>query len=220
MDPAALARACLRDHARAAVVVATAGTPLTGAVDDVPTLRDAAGLAGAVHVHVEGTSGGIVAAAAPDRPAFGFAAGADSVTLSGRRILGVPAPWGVALLRGTDPREGDAEFRAAVDDAAGDTAVLLWEAVSRLGVDGLVQRVGRCLETACYAQHRLDAARQRPHRHPGSVAVSFTRPPGWVCRKWHLASDGDRARIVATPRLTTSAVDELTEDLLRGAEVP
>ncbi len=219
MDPAALARSCLRDDGRAAVVVATAGTPMTGAVDDVPALREAARLAGAVHVHVDGTSGGIVAAAAPGRPAFGLADGADSVALSGRRILGVPAPWGMALLGGTDAAAHRTECRAAVDPGAEDTAVLLWEALSRLGLDGLVQRVGRCLETASYVQRRLAAVQRRPRRHPASVAVSFTRPPGWVCRKWGLALDGDRARIVATPRLTATAVDELTEDLLRGPQV-
>ncbi|HET6635459.1 MAG TPA: pyridoxal-dependent decarboxylase [Streptomyces sp.] len=220
MDPAALARSCMRGHGRAAVVVATAGTTMTGAVDDVPALRDAATLAGAVHLHVDGTSGGIVAAAAPGQPAFGFGAGADSVSLSGRRILGMPAPWGVALLRGGEPAVPGGGPPSAAAPGAGDTAVLLWNALRRLGVDGLVQRVGRCLETASYVHLRLAAAHHRPRRHPASLAVSFTRPPGWVCRKWDLALDGDRARIVATPRLTATAVDELAADLARGAAGP
>jgi histidine decarboxylase len=217
MDPAALARACLHGGGHAAVVVATAGTPMTGAVDDVPALREAARLAGAVHVHLAGTSGGIVAATAPHMPPFGFAAGADSVSLGGRRVLGMSVPWGAALVCG-GPHTPAGRHRAAVDPGAGENAVQLWEALHGLGVDGLVQRVGRCLETASYAHRRLDAARCRPRRHPGSVAVSFTRPPGWVCRKWGLAVDGDRARIVATPRLTATAVNELTGDLLRGME--
>ena len=218
MDPAALARACLRAGGQAAVVVATAGTPMTGAVDDVPALREAARLAGAVHVHLDGTVGGIVAATAPGRPPFGFAAGADSVCLGGRRVLGLSVPWGVALV-GAGPDSPAGRHRAAVDPGAGENAVQLWEALRGLGLGGLVQRVDRCLETASYAHRQLAAAQRRPRRHPASLAVSFTRPPGWVCRKWPRAA-GDRARIVATPRLTATAVDELTEDLLRGVEAP
>jgi histidine decarboxylase len=220
MDPAALARACRRQGSPDAIVVATAGTPMTGAVDDVPALREAARLAGGVHLHVDGTRGGIVAAAAPDPPPFGFPAGADSVSLGGRAVLGMPDLWGAVLLGEVTPSPWEPSACVPLDaDGGAAAAVRLWGVLCALGVDGLLRRVAGLLETASYAERRLADAGCRPCRHPASVAVSFARPPGWVCRKWGLDVEGERARIVAARGLTADAVDELADDLLRSVPV-
>ncbi|MGW2927356.1 pyridoxal-dependent decarboxylase [Streptomyces fungicidicus] len=107
MDPEELRLQVLqRRGLGGAVVVATFGTTMRGAVDDVRVLRAAGG---EVYVHVDAAGGGLVAAHTRPEPNWSFAHDADSLNVSGHPVLGVPVPAaGVSLVR-----------RALLPEAAG-----------------------------------------------------------------------------------------------------
>ncbi|MGW3317368.1 pyridoxal-dependent decarboxylase [Streptomyces fungicidicus] len=98
MDPEELRLQVLqRRGLGGAVVVATFGTTMRGAVDDVRVLRAAGG---EMYVHVDAAGGGLVAAHTRPEPNWSFAHGADSLNVSGHPVLGVPVPAaGVSLVR-------------------------------------------------------------------------------------------------------------------------
>ncbi|MGP3953481.1 pyridoxal-dependent decarboxylase [Streptomyces sp. 7N604] len=202
-----------------AIVVATCGTTMRGAVDDIVALRKAASAAGPVYMHVDAASGGLIAAHSDPAPNWSFAHGADSLNISGHKILGLPVPAGVSLVRRELlPETNAAEYLAATDrtlacSRSGLATLLLWARLRSLGQTGLAALVRRCQDTAAYAAGRLEDAGANPGRFPGSLTVTFDRPPAWMVDKWHLACTGRLAHIVTVGHVTPAAVDELVADL-------
>ncbi|MER7833875.1 pyridoxal-dependent decarboxylase [Streptomyces sp. NPDC095602] len=229
MEPAALARLCHEARrtkggrsADGAVVVATIGTVMRGAVDDLPALRAAGSQAGGVHLHADAALGGLVAAFSRPEPAWNLAHGADSLSVSGHKLLGCPVPCGIVLTpRRFVPPQPTGQYLGADDHTLGCSrsglaAALLWCRLREMGTRGLRETVARCQQTAQYATEALAAAGARPERFPGSLTVTFDRPDSSTCATWHLATQGDRAHLVAMPHVTPQAVDMLCADLGRG----
>ncbi|MFC0843474.1 pyridoxal-dependent decarboxylase [Streptomyces noboritoensis] len=228
MDPQALKSAALlqrRLHPHGgrgpgAIVVATIGTAMRGAYDDVTELRQSAATAGGVHVHADAACGGLIAAHAPSAPRWNFAHGADSLSVSGHEILGALIPCGVVLAR---PRHVAAPLLASTYAQAtgqrhdrsrsGLAAFLLWCALRRLGHSGLRAHVLGCLATAEYAVEQLTLAGVHPTRTTDSLTVCFDRPAEWVVRKWHLVPEGPLARMVTADHVTRTSIDALCRDL-------
>jgi aromatic-L-amino-acid decarboxylase len=99
MRPDALAEAIARDRAAGitpVAVVATAGTTLTGAVDPIGAIADAAP---DVWLHVDGAYGLPAAATATAGHWFEGLARADSVTIDAHKWLGVPKSCSLIMLR-------------------------------------------------------------------------------------------------------------------------
>ncbi|MFH0245892.1 pyridoxal-dependent decarboxylase [Streptomyces sp. HK10] len=199
-----------------ALVVATCGTPLHGAIDNVAELRAAAAF-GPVHIHVDASAGGLAAAHTDLVPPWSLAHGAHSITLSGHPLLGLPVPAGVSLARRVQAPPTNlpitAPDRLLVGARSGLSALLLWTRLRSLGRAGMAAVVARCQEIAAYALAQFEAAGVAPERFPGSLTVTFERPARWVVDKWSLHYSGDRARIVTTGPMTYTAVDELAADL-------
>jgi histidine decarboxylase len=201
-----------------AIVLATCGTAATGAVDDIVALREAASGAGAVYVHTDACYGGLVAAHAPSTPNWSFAHGADSVSISAHRVLGLPMPWGIIFSRRdivvpvtTVCAQGRGEHLDP--SGTGLSTLLVWAALRRLGRTGLRRHILGTLETAEYAMRKLAEAGAAPRRSPESLTVTLTRPSDRLVSKWHLLCEGDVARIVCLGHVTRAAIDEFAYDL-------
>jgi histidine decarboxylase len=202
-----------------AIVVATCGTTMRGAVDDIVAIRTAAQAAGQVYVHVDAAGGGLVAAHTHPQPHWSFAHGADSLNISGHKVLGMPVPAGVSLVRRELLAErASAEYIGATDrtlacSRSGLASLLLWARLRSLGRSGMAALISRCQDVAAYAVDRLQQAGADPGRVPGSLTVTFARPPAWVVDKWHLACTGTLAHLVTVGHVTYAAVDGLAADL-------
>ncbi|WP_381560254.1 histidine decarboxylase [Streptomyces eurythermus] len=229
MDLRALEAACRTHAPRAAVVVATIGTTGKGAVDDLPGLRHVLETAGVerVHLHADAAFGGLLAALAPRPRPWGFDAGADSIAISGHKMIGAPVPCGIVLAR-PDHVEGiradDAAVGADDDTISGSRDALsplfLWYELRRLGRDGLTRRVRHCLRTAEYAATRLRALGRNPVRPPHGNTVLFDAPDQAVCDRWNLLHEDGRAHLIAMPHVTREDIDRLCADLPRPGPVP
>jgi histidine decarboxylase len=217
MDPDDLRLQTRMRREAGALVVATCGTPLHGAIDNVAELRAAAAAFGPVHVHVDASAGGLAAAHSNQVPPWSLAHGAHSLTLSGHRLLGLPVPAGISLVRREQapPTTLGIQMpdRLVVGSRSGLNALLLWTRLRSLGRAGVAAMVARCQDAAAYALEQFEAAGASPEHFPGSLTVTFDRPPSWVVDKWRLECFGDLARITATGPMTHTAVDELAADL-------
>src|SRR5262249_51882205 len=104
LDLADFAAQVDRRRDRAVIVVATAGTTMWEAVDDLRLISDVLDHLAVRRrfVHVDAALSGIPLALLDpdDRPAFDFADGADSISVSGHKFLAVPTPCGVVITRG------------------------------------------------------------------------------------------------------------------------
>ncbi|MEV0254559.1 histidine decarboxylase [Streptomyces sp. NPDC050732] len=228
MDPDALRMACEErgaHDARAgrspsgAVIVATVGTTMTGAFDDVAALRRAARAAGDTHVHSDAALGGLLAAFAPVELPWNLRHGADSVSVSGHKFIGCPVPCGIVVTpRHLLPPLAADEYLGSSDHTldcsrSGLAAVLLWKRLHELGTEGLRSQARRCRDTAAHAVGALARVGANPRHVPHSITVTFDRPPTEVCNRWHLAAQNHRAHLLTMPHVTPETIDIMCADL-------
>ncbi|MEV6824929.1 histidine decarboxylase [Amycolatopsis sp. NPDC051102] len=221
MDLSALGRE-VGSRKAPAIVVATVGSTGRGAVDDIPGIRRTCSDAGVdeVYVHSDAAFGGPLAEFGQPRRPWSFPDGADSVSVSGHKIIGSPLPSSVVLVREVD---ADTIRRPGVavgsdDDTIGGSRdalspLLLWYALRGLGRTGFAARVRQCLEVTEHAVRRLAEAGRNPARFPGGNVVLFDRPDEQVMRAWHLLEVDGRAHLSVMPHVTTELVDRLCADL-------
>jgi histidine decarboxylase len=220
MDVAALRRACQRHPGRGAVVVATIGTTMLGAMDDVPAIDAATEAAGGTHIHADAALAGLIAPFAPVPIRWAFDAGADSIAVSGHKVIGLPMPCAVALARRGQLTAAPAtiEYVDVGDNLVkccrdGLAVLLLWYAIRRLGYEGLAARACHCLRLTDYAVERLRTRNVHPWRNPASTTVVFDRPREAVTRRWRLAVEGAHAHLVVMPHVTRESIDRFADDL-------
>jgi histidine decarboxylase len=213
----------LRRH-RPAIVVATAGTTMTEAVDDVRRIshildelavRDR-------FIHTDAALSGVpLALLDPDaRPGFDFADGTDSISTSGHKFTGSPTPSGIVIVRATHRARvaSSVEFTATPDTTitgsrSGHAPLMIWYAIHIHGRDGLRRRADQSRQLAAYTKARLDDLGWPSHRHNHAFTVALKTPPESVLRKWVLATHNGWSHVIAMPGITTEIVDEFIQDL-------
>jgi histidine decarboxylase len=212
----------LRRHLPA-MVVATAGTTMTEAVDDVAGIVKVCDelAVSRRRVHVDAALSGVPLALLPDdvRPAFDFAAGATSMVISGHKFLSSLMPCGV-LIHAASPylRDRRVAYTGSVDTTitgsrSGHTPLILWTALTRLGVDGHRLRAENARAMAAYTYSRLTAIGWPAWRNPYGFTVVLDTPPPAVLDTWVLADDGHRAHVITMPGVTRDQIDEFVADL-------
>lgn len=214
MDTGAL-RLLAAERPGGAVVLATIAGSATeeGGDDDLAAIRAAVAPAGPAHIHVDATRTGLLAPFAPRPVAWDLRDGADSLSLTAHRLLGLPVPCGVVLVGGNRTRA----VRGHGSTPNPLSVALLWAALRDRGYDGLRSLVHDCYDTARYAAERLTETGYRATRASHGLTVRFPRPAAAVCNRWRLTTDGPHARLTALPPLTRATVDALCRDLLTAA---
>ncbi|MEU4804940.1 histidine decarboxylase [Actinosynnema sp. NPDC023587] len=225
MDTTALLRELVRHPGRAAVVTATIGTTGRGAVDDLPGIRRALAAAGVERsrVHCDAAFGGLLAEFGDEAIPWNLASGADSVALSGHKVIGAPMPCGVVLAPEADVagiRSAGVAVGADDDTVTGSrdavSPLLLWHRLHGLGREGVAELVRRCHRTAAHAQRELASIGRNPSRARGGTIVLFDAPAEEVCRRWHLACNERHAALVVMPHVTEQHVDRLCDELRKA----
>ncbi|HWB37851.1 MAG TPA: histidine decarboxylase [Rugosimonospora sp.] len=223
MDYGALREAVAANRRRPVTVVATAGTTMTEAVDDVGQIHrvlDELGIARR-YVHVDAALAGVPLALLPDdrRPAFDFRAGADSIGFSLHKFLATRMPGGIVIAR-TDvaPRGRRVEYTGAADTVVscsrnGHLALMAWYAVRTLGVDGLRRRAEAARATAAHLVAKLTELRWPAWRNPYAFTVVMATPPADVTSRWRLATEGELSHYICMPGRSLAQADEFVEDL-------
>ncbi|WP_169734215.1 pyridoxal-dependent decarboxylase [Hamadaea tsunoensis] len=219
MDYASLTAKLAQHRHRQPLIIATAGTPATEAIDDVGRIVAACEQLGIQdrRIHVDSPTAGVALAIAPPyaRPSMDFSDGADSITIGTDAFLSTLLPSAVLLV---NRRDGVPMRRA---DAAGNghVALLLWSAIARHGVAGLRLRAQRARRVAEYAHQQLALAGWDAWRHDHALTVSLRTPPAAVAERWLLPAGRDGwTRLIATPSVTVARVDAFVADLVRATE--
>ena len=207
-----------------AVIIATIGTTMRGAVDDIERikeiLRDLA--VPEIYIHADAALSGMILPFVEDPQPYGFDAGINSISVSGHKLIGTPLPCGVVLTRRSHvERVGRAIECVGIQDTTlsgsrnGLTPLMLWYALEHYGSDGFRALVARMLDTAEYAVEQFNQHGIAAWRHRNSVTVVFPRPAPEVFRKWQIAPEGEVAHIITMPHVTRKMVDELVADCAR-----
>ncbi|MGH9286377.1 MAG: pyridoxal-dependent decarboxylase [Acidimicrobiales bacterium] len=214
-----------RHRHRPAIVAATIGTTMTEAVDDVRRIREVLDALAVRRrfVHADAALSGLPLALLDpaQRPGFDFADGADSVTVSGHKFVGSPAPCGVVVVKASHRnRVARAGTYTASPDAtiggsrSGHAPLVLWWALRCHGVDGLRARAERSRALAGQTLAELTRIGWEAFRHPHAFTVVLRTPPAVVLAKWVLASAGGWSHVITMPGVTVDQVSEFIADMV------
>ena len=224
MDYDDLARQLASHRDRAATIVATAGTTMTEAVDDVGAIVAICQRLAVTRrrIHVDAALSGIPLALLPDadRPAFDFIAGATSMVVSGHKFLSTLMPCGVLVYAQTPYAVvgGRVSYTGSTDTTitgsrSGHTPLILWHILRTLGEEGLRARADAARELAAYTHRQLLAIGWEARLNPHAITVVLRIPPQVVRDKWVLADDGQWSHIVCAPGVTMSQIKDFISDL-------
>ncbi|GAA4263428.1 histidine decarboxylase [Dactylosporangium darangshiense] len=216
------------------IVVASIGTTMTEALDDVAGIGQALDAAGADPdqrwIHADAALAGIPLALVDpaDRPAYSFPAGAHSVAVSGHKFLATPFPCGIVVaLADRHTGRGNITYTAAPDSTiagsrSGHAPLWLWYLLRHWGLPGLRARAEAARDLAHYTEqelHRVGVPAWRAQTQ--AFTVVFPRPPQPLLDRWPLATDEHgRAHVVCMPGKTRGTVDAFVDDLSLAVSDP
>ena len=206
------------------IVFANVGTTMTGAIDRLDRIREVLErqCAPNAYIHVDAAFSGMILPFVDDPPPWHFGAGADSISISGHKMIGSPLPCGVAMVRKTHMEHisRSVEYVGALDTTISGsrnaiTPLMLWYAL-RTQSDGTFRElVDESLRKAAYVEGSLNEIGVEAWRNPYSVIVVFPRPTMSILDKWTLASSGDIAHLIALPGVSWDTLDEFIDDMQR-----
>ena len=214
------------DPTRPAIILASIGTTMREARDDLNQIKKALKRKGIIeyHIHCDAALDGMIAPFITPRPAFDFMDGADSIAVSGHKFLGCPMPCGIVICRKTAV-EAISRYIPYIDgydetisgSRNGITPLFLWYAISKEGKTGLQKRVARCLSVANYTKDRLLQEGINVTLQPGRITLVFKKPAPWIIKKWQLATQGEIAHLLTVPGVTMDLMDDFVSDMAQAA---
>ncbi len=208
---------CLERDTSDVVVVLNAGTVMSGAVDNIT------GVCNLIqqhrhYIHVDAALNGLLG----EESVFDFSQPIHSMSVSGHKMPGCPIPCG-AFVAERKPRSYKREYISSIDTTIngsrdGWSVLALRLAIEHYGRNGFKEMADSCRLVAFCTFDALH--KHEPLKAPESISVTFKRPSDWVCRKWQLAVEGDRAKIVCMPHVTRDMIDLFIRDLNLSKENP
>lgn len=205
------------------IVVATIGTTMKGAIDQVSKVQSIMKELEIekYYIHCDAALNGMVPPFIKDAPAFDFSAGADSIAISGHKFIGSPIACGVLLARKSyvDSLSRAVEYVQTVDNTllgsrSGLASLILWYSIRVHGVIGYRNMVKYCLKNADYAVKQFRQAGIPAWRNQHALIVVFPCSSMSIIKKWHLAPQQGLVHIVTMPHVTRDLIDELITDIM------
>ena len=204
------------------IVFANIGTTMRGAVDNLDRikaiLKERA--IARYYIHADAALSGMILPFVPDPQPFDFAAGIDSISISGHKMPGAPIPCGVVLARRAlvDRVAQSVEYIGTKDTTvsgsrSGLTPLFLWYTVKMLGVEGFREIIADCQSVADYAVAGFAKCGLKAWRHKNSLTVIFPRQEDKILQKWQIATQGADAHLIAMPHVTRESIDGLMADI-------
>lgn len=203
------------------IIFANIGTTMKGAIDDLSRIREIMDefVIREYYIHCDAALSGMILPFLDNPPPWTFADGADSISISGHKMIGSPLPCGLALARKryVDRVARSVEYVGVLDTTITGsrnafTPLILWYAIRTQGREGLEQNARHSLSIARYAVEKFQERGVPAWRNLNSVTVIFPRPADSVMKKWIVAPHRGIGHLIALPHMTEETVDAFIED--------
>lgn len=208
---------------RPAIVLATFGTTMTEAKDNVGQLKSILqNMALYNHyIHCDAALAGPYGSFMDQDVSFDFADGADSIAISGHKFIGSPMPCGVIVTKRShrDKVSKNVSYIGSMDSTItgsrnGHSPLFLWYALNQLGKQGLAERYWHAEKTAQYCVDELKAINIPAWRNAGAITVVLPNLPAAVKLKRQLATEINRTHIICMPNVNSTQIDGLIQEIL------
>lgn len=205
-----------------AIILTTFGTTMKEAKDDVSKVKSILeSLAIQDHyIHCDGALAGSFGAFIEPRVPFDFKDGVDSISISGHKFIGSPIPCGVIIAKKSnrDRIATGISYIGSLDTTItgsrnGHSALFLWYAINKMGINGLRNRYLKSLEVAEYCEARLKSIGVEAWRNQGGITVVIPKTSDFVKNKWQLATEGNVSHVICMPNVTKEQIDEFIADM-------
>lgn len=197
------------------------GTTMTEAVDNLDTIKDIIKKYAIkdYYIHCDAAFLGAIAPFVENKPKFDFSEGVDSISISGHKFIGGPIPCGLVLTRRKHRNRivNSVSYVGTLDTTItgsrnGITPLFLWDAIQRLGIEGLTKRAVTAQNLATYTEKRLKEIGVNAWRNNNALTVVLTKPSIALCKKYQLASEGNIAHVICVPGIKKSQIDAFIND--------
>ncbi|EAM8425092.1 histidine decarboxylase [Salmonella enterica] len=189
------------------IIFANIGTTVTAAVDDIKIIQKKMTEAGYeredYYIHSDAALSGMILPFCDDPQPFDFADGADSVTISGHKVIGTKIPCGVVLAKKENVAmiTHEIEYIAAHDKTItgsrnGHTPLMMWLGIKQYTYDQHKARIKYCIDNAQYAVDKFNEYGIKAWRNKNSTTVVFPKPSVEIINKWLLSTEGERSHLV------------------------
>ncbi|EHG4045361.1 histidine decarboxylase [Salmonella enterica] len=189
------------------IIFANIGTTVTAAVDDIKIIQKKMTKAGYeredYYIHSDAALSGMIIPFCDDPQPFDFADGADSVAISGHKVIGTKIPCGVVLAKKENVAmiTHEIEYIAAHDKTItgsrnGHTPLMMWLGIKQYTYDQHKARIKYCLDNAQYAVDKFNEYGIKAWRNKNSTTVVFPKPSVEIINKWLLSTEGERSHLV------------------------
>lgn len=226
LDYARFGEAVAANGDRPVIVVATVGTTMTEAVDNVAAISlmlDRAGVpAHSRYIHVDGALTGMPLALIEEEmhPSCDLGDRVDSLSISGHKFLATPEPCGVLITRRRhrDRIAQAVSYIGGVDatiagSRSGHTVLQLWWALRSLDLHQHRRRAERARTVAAHAVRRLNERGWEAWRHPHAFTVVIKSPSQRLIERWSLATADGWSHVVCVPGVTTEVIDRFVDEV-------
>jgi histidine decarboxylase len=211
------------------LLVVTAGTTMTEAVDDVAALHTAAHATGAaVYTHVDAALSGIPLALDHRPPAAVWlpSGRVDSWSTSGHKFLATRRPCGIVLARREHveqlahrrvPYTGDNDVTIG-GCRDGQAVIRLWLSLTHADHRA---RIAHARRLAIDTVQELRGRGYHAWRHPHAFTVTIDTPPDSdLVARWELLGHHGRVHLITVPGVTRRDVDEFLSELRPVSRTP
>lgn len=204
------------------IIVANIGTVIKGAVDRIEKIVEILhrNAIKKFYIHCDAALGGMILPFVDSAPVFDFRMPIGSISVSGHKMIGSPIPCGIVIARKKDVErvQRHIEYIGAPDTTLsgsrnGHTALFIWYAIKRFGVEGFQKMIVSCVDVTAHALERLKEISWDAYAHDFSVTVVIKRPSEKIAKKWQLAVEKDIAHLLIMPHVSKRQIDLFIEDL-------
>ena len=222
MDTEDLKRALEINRTKTPIILATIGTTMKGAIDNIPEIKNIIDNLAFTnyYIHCDSALGGMILPFCETGFSIGLNAGIHSISVSGHKMFGSPMPCGIVLARKdfVDRIGSSIEYIGALDTTLSGsrnahTTLLLWYAIKKHGVAGYKKIVHDCIGNANYLIGKLKEIGIKAWRNKYSFTVVIPKPRKEIIDKWQLATQGDLAHVITLPHVTKTIINEFVGSL-------
>ncbi|WP_234731985.1 histidine decarboxylase [Acidocella facilis] len=229
IDTEDLRRKIIEAQPESIILALTCGTTMAAAHDNIVdcccALDELGYDATRRYIHVDGALDGMIIPFVPSASpeiSPNFKLPIDSISTSGHKMVGVPMPCGVLVVRRCyiDKITSAISYLKSNDTTLmgsrnGHATLAIWRRIQRHGYEGYCSDVEACLLKAAHMEDRLGTARIPVFRNLHAITVVFPEPSVEIVNKYQLACHNGRAHAITMPNVTTELIAKFTADYLK-----
>lgn len=219
MDYADFERQLNKD--KPAIVIATLGTLMTSAKDDVTKIRAITTSKNIpCYIHADAAFDGMVLPFVETEFAHRLDQGIDSISISGHKLIGSPMPSGIVIIKKEHLNSPihinfiDIFDSTVAGSRSGFASLVLWSAIKKYGIAGYKAFVTDCINRAEKYCKLLNQNGIAAWRFKDAVTIVLEKQSELFIKKWRAPTDEKHTTLMALPKLTEKMIQEIIDDII------